>query len=128
SDSPQVPPSILPVASAATVAEPRSTTTAPAPHQGAHATATSAAPTTNPSSEPMPTRTEPGEPTTPAGGWTMFHGSAQHAGQSPGVGPESANVRWTYAPGDGYGVSRSAPVVGADGTVYLARECQGTFP
>ena len=55
-------------------------------------------------------------------------GGCQGAGQSPGIGPESANVRWRYAPGDGYGVSRSAPVVGADGTVYLARECQGTFP
>ena len=51
----------------------------------------------------------------------MFHGGAQHTGASPAIGPATAAASWTFAPNDGYSGSDSAPVVGSDGTIYLAR-------
>jgi outer membrane protein assembly factor BamB len=51
----------------------------------------------------------------------MFQQGAQHAGQAASAGPSSANVAWTYAPNDGYAPVGSPPIVGPDGTVYVAR-------
>jgi outer membrane protein assembly factor BamB len=56
----------------------------------------------------------------------MFHGDAQHSGQSPAVGPGSATLLWRYPAEGGIGPSRSAPVIGPDGTMYIARS-SGSF-
>ncbi|MBV8981266.1 MAG: PQQ-like beta-propeller repeat protein [Acidimicrobiia bacterium] len=61
------------------------------------------------------------DPSVRSASWPMFHGSAQHTGMTDVIGPSSAKVRWSYAPGDAYTAARSSPVVGANGTVYVAR-------
>jgi endoglucanase len=62
-------------------------------------------------------------------GWPMAQANAQHSGQSSARGPGSTpTVDWTFAPKAGttpdqwdYPEQHSAPVVAADGNVYIAR-------
>jgi outer membrane protein assembly factor BamB len=60
-------------------------------------------------------------------GWPMFQGNPQHAGQGAVAGPTSPGVAWTFAPNDGYQPVGTPPIVGPDGTVYVARYVTGTF-
>jgi outer membrane protein assembly factor BamB len=48
--------------------------------------------------------------------WPCFQQNLQHTGQSPINGPTTATLKWTY---QGQQQLRSAPSVGADGTLYI---------
>ncbi len=50
--------------------------------------------------------------------WPMFHGSAQHGGQSPyDTSRIDGTLLWTFETEDGI---EAGPVIGADGTIYVA--------
>jgi outer membrane protein assembly factor BamB len=55
-----------------------------------------------------------------AGGWPMFQQSPQHTGQAAVAGPASPTVAWTFAASGGFHPQGSPPIVGPDGTVYVA--------
>jgi outer membrane protein assembly factor BamB len=54
-------------------------------------------------------------------GWPMFQGNPQHSGQATVAGPTSPTIAWTFGPNDGYHPEAVPPIVGSDGTVYVAR-------
>ena len=50
--------------------------------------------------------------------WPMFHGSAQHGGQSPyNTSHIDGTIIWSFETGDGI---EAGPVIVADGTIYVA--------
>lgn len=49
--------------------------------------------------------------------WPMFQHDAQHTGRSPYVGPRTPALKWSFGPER---ISRSHPVIGEDGSLYLA--------
>jgi outer membrane protein assembly factor BamB len=50
--------------------------------------------------------------------WPMFHGSAQHGGQSPyDTSSNDGTIIWTFETEDGI---EAGPIIGADGTIYIA--------
>ena len=48
--------------------------------------------------------------------WPCKGHDSKHTGQSPYVGAQSSNLKWTFKTG---GSIESSPVIGADGTVYI---------
>jgi hypothetical protein len=86
-----------------------------------------------PASTPTPTRmpalaTTSVLPATAAGNpWPMYGHDAQLTGQSPYVGPQTGDIKWTYSLGH---VSFATFVVGADGIIYVpgtVKVYQGTL-
>ena len=61
-----------------------------------------------------------------SGDWPMFQQNPQHTGQAAAAGPASPTIAWTYAPKDGYEPRGTPPIVGPDGTVYVARTNSGS--
>jgi outer membrane protein assembly factor BamB len=59
-------------------------------------------------------------------GWPMFQQSAQHTGQAAAAGPGSPTVAWTFAGSGGFQPQGSPPIVGPDGTVYVANIRNGS--
>lgn len=48
--------------------------------------------------------------------WPMFHHDLQHTGRSDAVGPQKANLKWTFETGDDI---ISSPVIGPRGIIYF---------
>ena len=55
------------------------------------------------------------------GPWPMFGRDLQNTRRSPFIGPQSANLKWKFDVGDDF---YGSPIIGADGTVYVA----GSWP
>ena len=49
--------------------------------------------------------------------WPKFGHDLQNTGRSPYVGAQTATVKWSYSAGN---FTRNSPVVGSDGTIYIA--------
>ncbi|HEC77975.1 MAG TPA: T9SS type A sorting domain-containing protein [candidate division WOR-3 bacterium] len=52
--------------------------------------------------------------------WPTFQFNNQRTARSPYMGPEEADILWTYAPGGG--ITWSSPVIGEDGTIYFGSQ------
>ncbi len=48
--------------------------------------------------------------------WPMFHHDLKHTGQSPYLGAQDNNRKWSYTTGDAI---LSSPAIGSDGTIYV---------
>ena len=48
--------------------------------------------------------------------WPKFRHNAQNTGRSPYTGPQTPELKWSFATGDAV---RSSPAIGADGSIYI---------
>ena len=51
--------------------------------------------------------------------WPMFQHDTRHTGCSPYVGPQTANLKWTFALKKDIGIYTMSPAIAGDGTLYV---------
>jgi outer membrane protein assembly factor BamB len=51
--------------------------------------------------------------------WPKFHADSRNTAQSAYLGPQFANLKWTFATG---GMVESSPAIGVDGTIYVGSD------
>lgn len=59
------------------------------------------------------------------GAWTTFHGNNQRNGRTPAIVPTNSTLKWSR---DLNGPMVTGPVVGPDGTIYIANQDESKVP
>lgn len=58
--------------------------------------------------------------------WPMFQHDPQHTGRSPYVGPQTANLKWTFTLSEDLNGYTNSPAIASDGTLYVCANNGGT--